>query len=44
MFSLGRIWLHFHAVNMMVEKKRDMRWILHEKEVGEENLGEGAEL
>lgn len=44
MFSLGRIWLHFPAVNMMVGKKRNMKWILLEKEVGEENLGEGAEL
>ncbi|XP_039015680.1 O-fucosyltransferase 9-like isoform X2 [Hibiscus syriacus] len=43
-FGLKWIWLHFPDVNMIVGKKRNMKWILLEKEVGEENLGEGAEL
>lgn len=38
-----RIWLHFHAVNMMVGKRRNMKWTLHENEVGEESSEEGAE-
>lgn len=42
-FSFQRIWLLFHAVNMMVGRKRNMKWILLEKEAGEENSGEGVE-
>lgn len=39
-----RIWLHFLAVNMMVERKRNGKWILLVKKVGEVNLGEKVEL
>lgn len=42
--SYNRTWLHFHAVHMMVGKKKNMRWILPVKEVGEENSGEEEEL
>ncbi|KAF2325003.1 hypothetical protein GH714_022178 [Hevea brasiliensis] len=30
-FEALRIWLHFHAASMMVERKRNMKWILPER-------------
>lgn len=37
-----RTWLHFRAVNMMVERKRSMRWTWLEKGAGEENSEGGG--
>lgn len=38
-----RIWLHFHAASMMVERKKNVKWISLERKAGEENSGKGAE-
>lgn len=38
-----RIWWHFLAAYMMEVKKKSMRWILFEKEAGEESFAEEVE-